>query len=146
MADGGGAKEVCLNTVAILFLADLDNIVFELGLSERWRSRMEEAGRVELTEAEARGLARTKVSHALLLTIFIPMTVLVWGQGTTPSTFYGFGVSYLPYFFGGVMECFGGLSEGSAARRGLQTVGAWLLGVFGWWAFYLTLAILGGSQ
>ena len=36
---GGDAVSVCFNTVAILFLCGIDNIAFEVGLSERLRAR-----------------------------------------------------------------------------------------------------------
>ena len=41
---GGDALSVCLNTVAILFLCDIDNIFFDLVLGERVRARVENAG------------------------------------------------------------------------------------------------------
>ena len=50
---GGDALSVCLNTVAILFLCDIDTITFDLALGERVRARVEDAGHVELDDAEA---------------------------------------------------------------------------------------------
>ena len=68
---GGDALSVCLNTVAILFLCDIDNIFFDLVLGERVPARVEDAGRVELDDAEASALARTKAVHVALLVLAV---------------------------------------------------------------------------
>ena len=68
---GGDALSVCLNTVAILFLCDIDNIVFDLALGERVRARVEGAGRVELGSAEAAALTRTKAVHVALIVLAV---------------------------------------------------------------------------
>ena len=74
MFKGGDALSVCLNTVAILFLCDIDNIFFDLVLGERVRARVEDAGRVELGDAEATALARTKAVHVMLLVLAVPLS------------------------------------------------------------------------
>ena len=40
--DGGNVKNVCLNTVAVLFLLEVDNMAFLHGLGERTRMEAEE--------------------------------------------------------------------------------------------------------
>ena len=50
-------------------------MAFAVGLSERLRSRVETAGRVELSDAEASALVRTKVVHITLIGFWIPFSV-----------------------------------------------------------------------
>lgn len=48
--------------MAILFTTEIDNLAFRILIPERERTRVEEAGHVQLTEPEARMLTRTKVA------------------------------------------------------------------------------------
>merc|ERR1712118_394790 len=57
---GGHVLRVCFNTVAILFLCEIDNGAYKLGLSKRVRRRMEAAARVELDEDAEATLVRAK--------------------------------------------------------------------------------------
>eukprot|EP01051_Picozoa_sp_SAG22_P006936 SAG22_NODE_470_length_10142_cov_13.947227_10_plen_456_part_00 len=119
---GGDALSICLNTVAILFMCDIDNIAFDLALGERVRARVEDAGRVELDDGEAAGLARTKAVHAVLLVL--AMLVGVWIGGAV-----GFFGTPLAFMFGGVAEAFGpGVSAAETAKRVGKVLAAWLLG------------------
>eukprot|EP01052_Picozoa_sp_SAG31_P071591 SAG31_NODE_30513_length_380_cov_0.722420_1_plen_58_part_10 len=47
----------------VQFMTEVDNVAYQLALSERVRSRVEEMGRVQLTDKEAAALARTKAVH-----------------------------------------------------------------------------------
>ena len=49
----------------------MDNIAFDLALGERVRARVD-AGRVELEDAEASALARTKAVHVALIVLAAP--------------------------------------------------------------------------
>lgn len=119
---GGDALSVCLNTVAILFLCDIDNITFNLALGERVRARVEDAGHVELDDAEAAALARTKAAHVVLIVAF--MLAAVWVQHS-----YGRGLPLLALPLGGVVEAFvPGGSAAETAKRGVEALGTWLLG------------------
>merc|ERR1712093_665666 len=95
---GGDALSVCLNTVAILFLCDIDNIAFDLVLGERVRARVEDAGHVELEDAEAAALARTKAVHVVLLVLAVLGGV--WSGGEV------FFLPFLAFGLGGVAEAF----------------------------------------
>ena len=46
---GASALAICLNTVAVLFLVELDNLAFSHGLNEETRMEAEEFGRVSVT-------------------------------------------------------------------------------------------------
>ena len=123
---GGDALSVCLNTVAILFLCDIDNIAFALALGERVRARVEDAGRVELDDDEASALARTKAVHVAL--IVLAVLGAVW-SGEKAAIF----LPFLAFLLGGVAEAFvPGASAAETAKRVGKVLGAWLLGFVGW--------------
>lgn len=79
VSEGGDAKSVLLNTVSILFILDLDNIVFAIGLTDRWRERLEVAGSVELDEDEEQRLTHMKLVHISLLSLVLPTTAAMLG-------------------------------------------------------------------
>ena len=121
---GGDALSVCLNTVAILFLCDIDNIFFELVLGERVRARVEDAGRVELEDGEATALARTKAVHVALLVLAVLGGVWTGHWAVAPL------LAFLAFLLGGVMEAFvPGASAAETAKRVGKVLGAWLLGI-----------------
>ena len=47
-------------------MTEIDNIFYFFVLPERVRARVEEAGRVELTDQEAAAMIRTKVVHGTI--------------------------------------------------------------------------------
>ena len=131
---GGDALSVCLNTVAILFLCDIDNIFFDLVLGERVRARVEDAGRVELEDAEASALARTKAVHVALIVLSVCSLMLV-GE---PGAF----LPLLAFLLGGVAEALVlGASAAETAKRVGKVLGAWLLACFGF-IFLVILSVL----
>ena len=76
--DGGRVKDVCLNTVAVLFLLDIDDLAFRHGLDERTRKEAEDSARVRVTDADERILNAVK----LVCVLAIPGTVFVCISGT----------------------------------------------------------------
>ena len=48
MYKGGDALSVCFNTVAMLFLCEIDNLLYAILLPERERARVEVEGRVSV--------------------------------------------------------------------------------------------------
>ena len=76
--DGGRVKDVCLNTVAVVFLLDIDDLAFRHGLDERTRKEAEENARVRVTDADERILNAVK----LVCVLAIPGTVFVGISGT----------------------------------------------------------------
>ena len=123
---GSDALSICLNTVAILFLCDIDNIFFDLVLGERVRARVEDAGHVELDDGEASALARTKAVHVALLVLFV--FGAVW-SGVIPVAVFG---PLLAFLLGGVAESFvPGVGAAKTCKRVGKVLGAWLLGFVG---------------
>ena len=74
LSDGGRVRDVCLNTVAVLFLLEVDNLAFLHGLSERVRMEAEEnAGLRQVTEHDLQTIDAVK----LVCVLTIPFVVLV---------------------------------------------------------------------
>jgi hypothetical protein len=117
--------------VAILFLADIDNLCFAVMLPERTRARIEEAGRVKLGDAEAAALARTKPIHTILILAYVLGCVSVGGQGADDG-FHGVVViqfSPVVFWVGGVAEAFGEGHRGAELCKAIgRTTGAGFLG------------------
>ena len=98
------------------------------------RARVEDAGRVELDDAEAAGLARTKAVHVAL----IVLAVLggVWSGGEV------FFLPFLVFPLAGAVEAFvPGVGAAETAKRVGKVLGAWLLGLVG-----LVLVLVQGHQ
>ena len=95
LTDGGTVKAVCLNTVAVLFLVDVDNMAFRHGLGERVRMEAEEnAGARHLTDDELRTIDAVKVVCVLAIPCVVFGGVrgfnLAWnwfGEFTAPLPF-----------------------------------------------------------
>lgn len=77
---GSDTVSVCLNTVAILFLSQIDNVLFAVLLPEPARARVEERGHVELQGTELRQLAQTKMVHTVLVTVMLLVLVQLIGH------------------------------------------------------------------
>ena len=58
---GGDVKSVCLNTVAVLFLLEIDNLAFLHGLGERTRMEAEEMTGARVTEDELQTINAAKI-------------------------------------------------------------------------------------
>ena len=141
---GLSLQSVCLNTVAMLFLCDIDNVAFQLGLSEKLRSRVESAGRITLTEDNITAIARSKAVHAALIVICVLGWVLLCGEMATNGGF-GLhlitGIPFLPFAIGGIVDAtmLPEASTGAAKLRGVgAAVAQWLLG----WVVYVMIIIL----
>jgi hypothetical protein len=86
---GGDALSVCFNTVAIIFLVEIDNISYHVGLGELQKARVESVGRVVLSDTEAKNLAWLKV-------MYVPITlVCVISSVATMDAFLGGGFTLL---------------------------------------------------
>jgi len=70
--DGGRVKEVCLNTVAVLFLLEVDNMAYLHGLGERTRMEAEENAAARVTEDDLQTINAVK----LVCVLAIPAVVL----------------------------------------------------------------------
>ena len=92
--EGGDAKSVCFNTLAVLFLLVMDNEAYAYALPERTRSYVEENGRAAIFDGEARMLEVTKALHMGLMglviaLVTIPVTSTMWVWRDDDGTFQG---------------------------------------------------------
>ena len=78
----------------------VDNLTYELALSEAVRARMEEAGHVELSEAEWAAMKRTKYRHMYLIVGFVLCSTILAGQVGQ----MGAALTLLTFAVGGVLE------------------------------------------
>eukprot|EP01052_Picozoa_sp_SAG31_P026195 SAG31_NODE_2356_length_5874_cov_17.280000_7_plen_170_part_00 len=73
----GPPCQVCFNTVAVLFLLDIDNAAYMFLLDERTRARVERSGRVMLADDEAQALSASKMVHWFAITFAVLGAVLL---------------------------------------------------------------------
>jgi hypothetical protein len=79
---GGDSLSVCFNTVAILFMAEADNMAYHFGLAEPQKARMETDGRVALTTEDSQRLQQTKMVYLPVIIAGIAIAVMVRGIET----------------------------------------------------------------
>ena len=78
---GGDALSICFNSVALLFLCELDNLAYAVLLPERLRAWVEHQGRVDLEQVEVEALIRSKAVHVTVLSVALPCSVVIGGNG-----------------------------------------------------------------
>ena len=123
---GGDALSVCFNTLAILFLCDIDNIAYDHGLSGRVRTRVEERSRVDLSDQEAVALMTAKEVHISLIVLLVPFTV--WCQNLNVATF----LPFLAFWIGKIVEAIGKGGGAAAVGNGVcKATGDEALGLVG---------------
>ena len=66
-----------VSSQAVLFLCEIDNVAYRFALGERVRSRVETAGRLELTDDEKTALVRTKQLHLPTIAVYLPVAVIM---------------------------------------------------------------------
>jgi hypothetical protein len=74
---GGDSLSVCFNTVAILFMAEADNMAYHFGLAEPQKARMETDGRVVLTTEDSQRLHEIKMVYLPVIIAGIVTTVMI---------------------------------------------------------------------
>jgi hypothetical protein len=104
----------------------IDNAAYAVGLSERVRTRVEEFGRVELRDAEAAVLVRSRAVHVVLIVVVVPASIIWSGNGFGAGMF-----PYLAFWLGGVVEAVVKPGAGAAEKvKGVaKATGAALLGL-----------------
>ena len=91
-------------------MPQIDNAAYAVGLSERVRTRVEEFGRVELRDAEAAVLVRSKAVHVAL----VAGAVLagVWSADFNTAWL----IAFLAFWLGGVAEAVATPGAGAAEK------------------------------
>jgi hypothetical protein len=120
-------------------LPQIDNVAYAVGLSERVRTRVEEFGRVELRDAEAAALVRSKAVHVALIVGAVLATVWSADGGTAANTIW----PGLAFWLGGVAEAVATPGTGAVEKaQGVgKATGAMLLGFVG---FCILAVAIGG--
>ena len=138
LSDGGRVRDVCLNTVAVLFLLEVDNLAFLHGLNERVRMEAEEnAGARQVTDDELRTMDAVKI----VCVVLIPFVVLVGILGhNLANDFFVEIIAPLPSIFAVLVQRVraNGLK---GARAGLGWAMAGLLVFWLWLAAIATLMV-----
>ena len=105
---------MCFNSVALLFLCEIDNLAYATLLPEHVRTRVESEGRVDIDEREAVTLMRSKVVHAVALVVAVPVGL------QDPANI----ISLLPkviFWFGGLIEAVLNANNAAEACKGVVT-------------------------
>jgi hypothetical protein len=131
--NAGDSLSVCFNTIAVLFVMDIDNLTFDWLLPEKLRTTVEEHGHVELDVRQMKSLARTKPVHVGLICAAILGTVVYGGVNGERATF----LSSVAFGLAGAAEAYhrgdnpaevGQEVTKTALAAGLGGVCYWLLG------------------
>lgn len=133
---GGDALSVCFNTVAVLFLCEIDNFTYVTLLNERVRSRIEERGRLELCDTEVKALARSNAAHVGFL--MVNVSAFVWVANTEfmliPLSAFWLAAMVEVFFDHFELKANGSLVQTCA--RIAKVTGAWSLGIFAWFSLW----------
>ena len=124
---GGDALSISFNTIAILFLCDIDNISFKLALPERIRARVETVGRINLSDTEASTLVTMKIVHVCL--IMLAMLTAVWADDDPkPFPFLG------AFLLGSIVQTCTTpkLDQLVKVKRVAMSIGGTVCGFVGW--------------
>ena len=137
---GGDALSVCFNTVAVLFLCEIDNLAYAIGLGEKLRARVEVDGRVELGEVEADALALSKIVHVCVLGVVVPCGVFASVRGgALANAVVLFFLPFFAFWLAGVVEVVAGVAGVAEACKEVGRVtGQCLLGYVVYVALWYT--------
>ena len=125
---GADALSVCFNTVAVLFLCEIDTVIYA-GLPRRFKARMESVGRVVLSDEEADGVVKSQAVHvcAFVCTLLLTVTTRL---GSLPLMML---IPTMAFFIGGAFE---GFQNAASPAQGLcsaaKAFGLSLLGLITW--------------
>jgi hypothetical protein len=131
---GGGAMNVCFSTIALLFVAEIDNLAFHIGMPEQTRAYIEVAGRVRLSELQATELWWSKKVFATMMPIAL-IAPLPWvAHATKGGVAFGWICAAVVYIGIGLVEELGGPDDGTTGNNNVvgrvaRTLGKVLLGL-----------------
>ena len=126
---GGDALSVCFNTIAILFLCDIDNVAFQMGLSESLRSRVENSIRVELDDSQAGALIRSRLVHMLMIfaTTLVSVKIARFPQMQL--------VNFCAFLVGGIVDAAAPAEDTTLSNKAKDiglVICAWIAGFIIW--------------
>eukprot|EP01046_Picozoa_sp_COSAG06_P014958 COSAG06_NODE_943_length_11375_cov_11.840635_8_plen_128_part_00 len=116
-------------------MMEIDQIAFAFGLAERVRARVEDVGRVTLSDKEAIALVKTKTVHVTLIVIAVNSAVLLARYSNRFSDGGGWAVlgtmlfPNLAFFLASCAEAFApGASTSEIAKGICQSAGSAIIG------------------
>ena len=93
--NGSDALSICMNTIAVTFLVDLDNMVYDMGLEESTRQRVAEEGSVTLSHEDEEVIILAKYFHGagcVLLMMVLSCSTYSWKLANFAfQVFFGLG-------------------------------------------------------
>ena len=132
---GADALSVCFNTVAVLFICEIDTVVYA-GLPRRFKARMESVGRVVLTDEEADAMVNSQAVHVCAFVCMVLLTVTT--RLVSAPLFMLAPTS--AFFIGAAFE---GFQNATSPAQGLCTAakafGLSLLGLITWFGIMLSV-------
>jgi hypothetical protein len=109
VVQGSSGVSICLNSVGVLFVLEMDNLAYEYGIHEKNREIMEEEGTIHLNERVHESLIRMKNSHLISVPLGIVATLLlIRGDYTGPyhMQILWMVVCSLSFWLSGLLEIF----------------------------------------
>ena len=136
LSDGGRVRDVCLNTVAVLFLLEVDNLAFLHGLNERVRMEAEEnAGARQVTDDELRTMDAVKI----VCVVTIPSVVFVGILGhNLADQFLTDLLAPLPSILAVLVQCV----RANGRRGACAGLGGGMAGVVVFWLWFAAILTL----
>ena len=123
---------ICFNTVAVLFLCEVDNAAYAFLLAERTRMRVEQRARIKLSDEEAAELSTTKSVHMCSIIFGIILAVALAGYTSLDPFGWAIFVSYVAFWVGGFCERGSSLPKTAAVNMAYASAGlVCFLGVTG---------------
>jgi hypothetical protein len=141
---GGDALTVVLNTVAILFLCEVDNAAYMIGLVEAIRSRVEYAGRIALSADQSAELWWMKACYLIGVPLALALPLPLMATNKQMYFISSNLIPFLVYLMIGIADELGPPGGGAtplgrSCIRAIQVVGFWFAGIVG---FVVTLALI----
>ena len=139
--DGGRVKYVCLNTVAVLFLLEVDNLAFLHGLGERTRMEAEEHAGARVAEDELQTINSAKIVCILGIPGVVLASLLA-GRHLCPRCFciYTAPLPFMVILFLQRVKASGRKLKGSCGGLGWGLAGYILYHLWYWLIVELVLA------
>eukprot|EP01051_Picozoa_sp_SAG22_P001203 SAG22_NODE_45_length_24718_cov_12.462448_6_plen_131_part_00 len=107
-----------------MFILEFDNFAYQIGLDEQVRSRVEERGRVQLTEDQTAALARSKTMHMVLLSSSVFFGLRLMNSGTRSLYNPGVGLPFVSLYLAAAVEAvLRGTTPKEKALELLKTIG-----------------------
>jgi hypothetical protein len=139
---GADALSVCFNTVAVLFLCEIDSVIYA-GLPRRFKARMESVGRHQLSDEEADAMVNSQAVHVCAFVCTLLLTVTT-RMGSAPLMLL---TPTSAFFIGGAFE---GFQNAASPAQGLcsaaKAFGLSLLGLCTWFGIMYTVALYNSAK